>query len=387
MDLSQYSDEELEKIAAGEDLQQPSESLLSKLGQGYLNYAGGVFRGAGQALGDVGASAANLGLEKLGMPYRIPHPNLILPNPSLAGSLGQNLGSIGAQLALPLGIAGKVGKALTNAPKLAKVLGSVGSGALEGYLGNEDNREQAAALGAGLSGLGMAIPRALNYAKSFGSKSIAKDITNRMKILQKDYGNKFENLIQNASEEMPNAKLKPTLINRQLFKKGNFDKDLHALDKFNQNPSLENAHKAQSALGQIMSNANKKKGDLYRDISKGAKNAQDNILKQIQINLEKIKDKNYSEEYKNLRAGYGKEVGPYLKSKTISTYLKGDLAPRYVTKGLLNETKTMSKISKYHPKLRQREIMENLLKSGLLDKIAGAGAKGYGLYKLGKLIP
>lgn len=395
MDYSQYSDEELEKIAAGEDvpLISSSKGILSKLGHGYMNYAGGALRGIGQTIGDIGASALNYPIgaleNKLGHPLpHVPHPNLLHPNPnSLAESVGQSIGQLGAGIGIPLGFSTRIASILSKASPVAKTLAGASAGGIEGYLGNENNREIGASLGSILGTAGAGVPELLKYGKSFRSQSIAKDVAGRMENLKSDFGNKFNKLIENAADEIPNKNLKPVLVNRDLYKEGGYTKYLHALDKFNIKPDLQNAHKAQAELNKVANKSFHKEGDLYKDIALDAKKAKENILNQIQNALEKTSNPEYANEFKNLRQSYAKDLGPYLNSKAITSYKKGNLAPRYVANKLLGEEETLSKIGKFHPKLRQREILMNLMQSGLLSKLGAAGLGAMGLYNIGKLIP
>lgn len=354
------------------------EGIIKNLGRGLL-------RGAGQTLGDIGASVLNYPIEKLEsftgkqIPH-IPHPNLINQEPTgLAETIGQNVGQLGASFAIPFGAAGRVAKLLKSAPGLVRGLGAAGTGALEGYLGSEDNRKLGGVTGGLIGGAATAIPALVKAGKAYTSEGIAKDIIKRFNKLKKEYNVKYDTLLEKASEEAPTKKLKSTLVNRDLFIKGGFNKDLHALDKFNQNPTLENAHRAQSALGSIARESKAKGGDLNFDISKSANIARDNLKNQIIENLQKIKNKKYHEEYKQLSENYKKDVVPYLESPTITkltTKKPNKLHPRYAYKGLINEEETLSALGQHHPKLRQREILENVMKNTIVQNLLKYGALG-----------
>jgi len=357
---------------------QQNDGILKSFGKGLL-------RGAGQELGDIGASVLNYPIEKLeeytGKKYsHVPHPNLINQLPAgLSESLGQNIGQFGAGFAVPFGFAGKVAKVLKSAPGLIRGLGGAGAGALEGYLGNEDNRQLGGGIGGLVGGTATAIPALLKAAKTYTSSGIAKDITNRLNNLKKEYNVKYDTLLEKASQEVSAKKLKTTLVNRDLFIKGGFNKDLHALDKFNQNPTLENAHRAQSALGSISRESKIKGGDLYSDIMKSSNQARDNLKNQIQENLQKIKNKKYNEEYKKLGENYKKDVVPYLESPTITkltTKKPNKLHPRYAFRGLMNEEETLSSLGQHHPNLRQREILESVMKNRIVQNLLKYGALG-----------
>lgn len=275
-DYSKYSDEELEKIAGGN--QQPSNDeepgFLKSLGHGYLNYAGGALRGMGQAVGDLGASALNAPIS--GMEYlsghkipHIPHPNLINEHPSSFGeSLGQNLGQLTGGLALPGGagmkaaqLAGKGYQALRageQLPLIGRLLAGGAGGATEGALGNEENRTLGAELGGLAGAAGHAIPSAINFAKSMSSKNIAKHVTDEVKRLNEHFNERFTSPLVAGEEAGANKFLRPLAGDIDLLKqagetglKKGEKKLTYALQKYNENPSLQNAHNAQRDLGKI----------------------------------------------------------------------------------------------------------------------------------------
>ena len=371
----------------------PSEEMQAfiKTDEGIIKpFLRGTVKGAGQTLGDIIASTVNYPIEKLesytGKQYpHVPHPNLINQEPvSTAESIGQNIGEFGSAFAIPGGVSLRVAKALRAAPGLIRGFGSAGAGALEGYLGHEDNRQLGGVLGGVLGGTATAIPALLKAAKNYSSEGIAKDVINRFKNLKKEYNVKYDTLLSNASEELPIKKFKPVAIDKELLKKaGKTKKDLHAIDKFNQNPTLENAHWAKSELGKIENASRAEGGNLNIDVSKSVNKATENLKKQIQENLKKIKNKNYAEEYENLSKSFKNEVVPYMESKTIYNLTKKEnpLHPRYALKGFLREENTLSALGKHHPELRQREIIHNLLQNKLLMALLGSGlAGGAGAY-------
>jgi len=166
-DYSKLSDEELDELlhkSSNQEDHQAEPGLFKSALQGYGNYAKGFGKGAGQVLGDIGASVINwplAGIEKgtgHKMP-RVPHPHLLEGNPhSFAESIGRTAGGL-----LPMVIpgAGGVGAARLvgqGAPAIARLLAGAAGGALTGAAGSEGHRSEGALLG-GIGGdVGAGIP-------------------------------------------------------------------------------------------------------------------------------------------------------------------------------------------------------------------------------------
>jgi len=401
-DYSKYSDEQLEKIASGhqqENHQSDEPGLLKSLGQGYLNYAGGALRGMGQAAGDLGASALNAPIS--GMEYmtghnipHVPHPHLVNENPESFGeSLGQNLGQLTGTLALPGGagakaaqLAGRGYQALRageQLPLIARLLAGGAGGAAEGALGNEENRTRGAELGGVLGAAGHAIPAAINFAKSMSSKNIAKQISDTVSQIGEHFNKRFTENLKAGEEAGANNFLKKEKGKIDLFKKAGEHKLAYGIEKFNDNPTLTNAHKAQSDLNKIVSKYSKsKEGTLESDVYDEALKLKNRILKKISESFEKAGVKEQGQNYQQSRMDYAKEAGPYLNSPAIDALLGKNkrgvqtLRPKEFADKLLKEEEFLSQAGHKHPELLRREKY-NKLKKNPLAHGAALGAAGY----------
>lgn len=401
VDFSKYSDEELERIAGGNNQPQTQEEpgFFRKLGRGYLNYAGGALRGMGQAVGDLGASALNApisGIEYLSgqkIPH-VPHPHLINENPtSLGESVGQTLGQLTGGMALPGGaglkaaqLAGKGYSALRagkQIPLIGKLLAGGLGGAAEGALGNEDNRMMGAELGALLGGAGQGISSAVNAYRGIKSSNIAKQISDEMSRLGEHFNERFTGHLNAGEEAGANQFLKAERGAKiPLLKKAGEGKLAYGLEKFNQNPTLNNAHKAQSDLNKIVSKYSRsKEGSLEADVHAEALKLKNRLLQKISEAFEKSGAKEHGAGYQQARVDYATEAAPYLDSPTIKGLLGKNkrgaqtVRPSQFADKLLQEEDFMAQASHKHPELLQREKLNKLKKSHLASTLA-AGAAG-----------
>lgn len=413
-DFSKYSNEELLRIAQGaqQPQMQDEPSLLNRLGQGYLNYAGGALRGMGQSIGDLGASAINWpisGIEHLTgkeLPH-VPHPDLINKNPgSLSESIGQNIGQIFGGIGLPgtaglktAQLANKGYKALTagkELPFLGRALSGGAGGALEGALGNEENRGLGATIGGALGTAGYAVPAAFDFAKSIRSKNIAKNISDEVGRLGKYFNERFTTHLTEGEKAGANTFLKGEKGKINLFKKAGEGKLAYGLEEFNKNPTLATAHKAQSDLNRIVTKYSRsKEGSLESDVYDEALKLKNRLLKKISEAFEKSGAKEHGAAYQQSRVDYAKEAAPYLDSPTISGYLGKNrrgvrtIRPSKFADKLLEEEAFLAQAGKKHPDLLRREQFNKLKENRLAQGAAlGAGtlATGFLPYTISQLL-
>jgi hypothetical protein len=422
IDFSKYSNEELMKIAQGgsgggttasaPQQQEEEPGFFKKLGKGYLNYAGGALRGMGQAAGDLGASAINWpisGIEHLSghkLPH-VPHPDLINKNPgSLGESIGQTLGQITGGLALPGGagmkaaqLAGKGYQALRagkQLPLIGKLLAGGAGGALEGAAGNEENRGLGGALGSIAGTAGYALPAAYNFAKSLGSKSIAKNIQEEVGRLGQHFNERFTSHLQAGEEAGANKFLRGEKGNIKLLKKAGEGKLAYGLEKFNEAPTLTNAHKAQSDLNKIVSKYSRsKEGSLEADVHAEALKLKNRLLKKISESFEKAGVKEHGVGYQQSRVDYANEAAPYLDSPTINGLLGKNkrgvqtVRPKEFADKLLQEEEFLAQSGNKHPDLLRREKYNKIKKNKLAQGAAlgtGTLATGFLPYEIRKLL-
>lgn len=418
IDFSKYSDEELMKIAQGAQSQKPSAQAEEEPGflksalQGYGNYAKGVLKGGGQALGDLGASAINWpisGIEHLSgkkLPH-VPHPHLLdEESGSLGETIGRGVGQIGAGFALPGGAglkaaqyANKGYQALRSGkqlPLIGKLLAGGAGGALEGAAGNEENRGLGGLIGSVAGTAGYALPAAYNFAKSLGSKSIAKNIQEEVGRLGQHFNERFTSHLQAGEEAGANNFLKGEKGNIKLLKKAGEGKLAYGLEKFNEAPTLANAHKAQSDLNKIVSKYSRsKEGSLEADVHTEALKLKNRLLKKISESFEKAGVKEHGAGYQQSRVDYANQVAPYLDSPTVMGLMGKNkrgvqtVRPKEFADKLLGEEEFLAQAGNKHPDLLRREKYNKIKKNKLAQGAAlGAGtiATGFLPYEIRKLL-
>lgn len=371
---------------------QEEPGFFKRLGQGYLNYAGGALRGMGQAAGDLGASVINWpisGIERLTgaqIPH-VPHPDLINKNPgSLSESIGQSLGQLAGGLALPGGAGLKTAqlanrgyqaiRAGKQLPLAGKLLAGAAGGALEGAAGNEENRPLGAEIGALLGAGGYAVPAAIQSIRGLRSKNIAKGINDEMDRLQGHFNEQFNKSLIAGEEAGANKFLRPEKGNVKLIKKAGANnaregqKELtYALEKYNANPTLSNAHAAQRDLNKIIRmHSGSTEGTLSADAYKEALKLKNRLLQKISEAFEKSGTKEHGDIYHQARQDYATEMAPYLNTPTIRGLRQGSIREGKFAKAFLNESQKrtpeeafLSKKGTQHPSLMQRERLENIL--------------------------
>jgi hypothetical protein len=100
-----------------------------------------------------------------------------------------------------------------------------------------------------------------------------------------------------------------------------------ALDNYIADRSLANAQKAQSELGQLIRNYNKK--DSLTEAEKLAHNAAIKVQKNIKDNMFKdskgVVNTKLQDRYNKITESYGKNVIPYTKNKSIKEYKRKDI--------------------------------------------------------------
>jgi hypothetical protein len=405
-------------LLANNKRKEEEPGFLSNLGHGYLNFFKGLNKGVAQDIGDLGASVINApisGIEYLSghhIPH-VPHPHLTEHPESMGESFGQTLGQLFGTVALPGG-AGMKAAQLANKgyqslragqklPLIARLLAGGAGGAAEGALGNEENRVLGAELGGALGAAGHAVPSVINFAKSMSSKNIAKDISNTMQKLNENFNDRFTTHLIEGEKAGANDFLRPQRGNVSILKKAGEtgekkgEKGLtYALEKYNENPSLTNAHIAQRDLGKIERlHKGAPPGSLEDAAYKEALKLKNRLLQQISESFEKSGAKQHGLDYQKTRADYATEYVPYSESKAISDLLGKNkqrtqtLRPGKFADKLLQEEKFLSRSGKEHSGLMRREKVKSVLENPFANKaLAGAAIVGGGYlpYEIAKLL-
>jgi len=402
------------------DQSQESPGFLKSLGQGYLNYAGGALRGMGQAIGDLGASAINWpisGIEKLTGAHipHVPHPHLLNDNPgSLGESIGQNVGQFGAMLGLPGGAGVKAAqlanrgyqalRAGKQLPLIGKLLAGGAGGALEGAAGNEENRPLGAEIGGLLGGGVQAGKSMVDFYKSIKSKNISKQINKVMDKFHDELGNRFEYALTSGEQAGANKFLKPQSANIKLLKsagenipKENERKLTYALEQYNKNPTLTNAHHAQRDINKLVYKfSGAQKGTEEYAAHKEALKIKNNLLAKISEAFEKSGASKHGHDYAKTRVDYRNILGPYLDVPEIRALRRGDIRDTKFADAFLGKTgqkgpqeKFMKNVGEEHPGLVGRERTKKVLGNPITQKALGGAALiggAYLPYEIAKLL-
>jgi hypothetical protein len=401
MDYSKLSTKELKKLVEESENHHNTQNNSNE--PGYFrnglnaigNFGKGTLHGVGQSIGDLGASAINWpisGIEHFtgkNLPH-VPHPHLINENPeSLSENIGQLLGQIGGGFLLPGGAGLKAAqfankgyqaiRAGKELPLIGKLLAGAGGGAAEGALGNEQNRALGGAIGSIAGTAGYALPAAYNFAKSLSSKNIAKNIQEEVGRLGQHFNERFTSHLQAGEEAGANHFLSGERANIKLLKKAGEGKLAYGLEKYNEHPTLSNAHKAQSDLNKIVSKySHSKEGSLESDVYDEALKLKNRILQKISAGFEKAGVKEHGAGYQQSRIDYANEMAPYLESLSIKGLMGKNkrgiqtIRPKEFADKLLGEEEFLAQSGKKHPGLLRREKYNKIKK----NKFAQGAALG-----------
>jgi len=365
---------------------------LSKGIEAAANITYPIGLGAAQGIGDVSASIGNIALNPLsrliGKDIRLPHPQLEQNlEPNMRNKLLFGLGQLGAQIPAYLSGEGLIAKVLGQTG--ARTIGSkAATGTLSG-LGLGENKEGegrvlSGALG-GLTPIGLSV---LGKSTPLNSKMIAKDVLKGMESTEKHYNQEFNSIFNEAkNRNIAHVGIEIPKFNYSILKKGGSKDYLHSLNEFKKNPTLENAHNAQSDLGKYASSIGRPSNTLEREAKDEALNLSDKLRESMMNGFSRNKSSDLALKYNNARKGYKEEYIPYLNSKSIKALKSGDLRPSKFATKIANEEKFMSKIGQYrHPMIGYREKLLKVTKSKPFAMGIGFGAGELGLHELKKFI-
>lgn len=410
MDLSKYSDDELEKIVNGQNASSKSNDGPGLIGSpfyGDLPFTKSLKKGFLQGVGDLGASALNAPISAAEWAFNtklphVPHPHLINEHPSgLSESVGQTLGQLGSGFALPGGAAVKGAqyanklykgyKAGKELPLIGKLLAGTAGGAAEGGLGSEGNRMQGAGIGALLGAGAQGAQSAYNLFSGLKSKNIAKAISEEVGRLGEHFNERFTSHLAAGEEAGANKFLRPEKAKIPLLKKAGEGKLAYGIEKFNAEPTLTNAHKAQSDLNKIITKyARSKEGSLESDVYSEALRLKNRLLQKISQAFEQSGTKEHGAGYQQSRVDYAKEMAPYLESPAIQGLLGKNrrgvqtVRPSQFADKLLKEEEFLAQAGNKHPELLQRERVKSIAKHPA-SKLAGVALASYLPYEIRKL--
>lgn len=325
---------------------------------------GGGSLGVLQGVSDVGANIAQIPGDIFG--YKAPRPNLRGYGPeSNAGRIAENIGEFAGHLPLALAAPESLGSSLLS----KAAIGSLAGGA------SSENRGAGAAFGA----LGGALPSAFNLAKSSTSKNIAKKFAEDKADVKAQYAKQYGDLFKKAAEEGITTVTKPR-INISAIEDSGMPRQYKSLKQFLENPTLENAHWAQSGLG-----------GLERKLEKVSEGAgltppQNKALLEVKKAKQKIQDAMFAKHklgskpelaktYADLAAGYKAKVVPWNSAKGLEDFSRGELTAKDLINKLSNNKKFMAQLGNQYPQLKINRIADNpWVKSLILGTLGLEGA-------------
>lgn len=334
--------------------------------------------GAMEGVGSAGASAANLALDALnaykGSKYHLQSPGFRDKiQPGMTNDILYGAGKFGGEIAG----GGAAYKALGSVPKLgneasmlANLFRGAGAGAITGEEG-PGGRAGSAAIGGALSPISQLTNSAI-------ANRISRSAGNEINKSSKGF-EKFFDSVPSDEIVIPEGD-----IDLRTIRKAIPSKERAPLDEYLKDPTIKNAHKAQSILGaqerKVDSEIKKHGGSFSRTARINAyRGAKDSILKGIDKSLEKLPSKN--ESYQAERSNYKKNVVPYLEEE-INLYRNGEISANKMIKELEKNypwiKKTMA--GKEHGKsLKAKKFLDSLFNSRAIKQGAGIGLGALGL--------
>jgi hypothetical protein len=395
MDFSKMSTAELQQLIANSEHKEPEQkepehSLLDTVGQaaGKFNrfiegtrlpaFAGGLLQGAG----DIGASLGNLVMRPLGHP--IPHPNLSqYIDKSPLSRIAFGAGELGSNIPLYASGAGLIGRAGMTAE--AGLSGKLAEGLASGFLMGE-NKEGERGEGALM---GAAIPTgsaALKGLAKLKSSKIAENVLKGFKKAEGEASNQFGNVFSEADTKGI-THISRVPVNVNLLKKQGDRKFLHAFEEFHKNPTITNAHSAQSDLAKYANNIGRPQNTLERQAKEEALKASQDIREKMMQEFHATGNTGLALKYNNARKFYKNIVSPYLNSKSIKKLQSGELRPKNFANKIEQEEAFMSKIGQHeHPEIDYRRKLKKAIGNKAVQYGAGTALSGIGLYEIAKML-
>jgi hypothetical protein len=149
---------------------------------------------------------------------------------------------------------------------------------------------------------------------------------------------------------------------------------------FNQNPTLENAHKAKSDLLRLQRDLSKKtslntgENKHLTAISNAIDSLQSNMFKDYYGNL----NTELKNRYENIQRGYAQDVVPY-NNKYINQYKNNEISAKQLVQHLKNKSFAVKKGSEHPELLKQDKIKNALVAAGIGGGAISGGATLYDL--------
>jgi hypothetical protein len=366
---------------------------LGAVGSGITGFNKGVedlTHGVMQPLTESGLLSERVkrGSESVGREREAQYRQAKQQNPKSA-MVGNILGNIA--VSAPLALAGgtpAIGRLPGFLKYLQPILGGAATGGLMGgasYINPGQSRIKntltGAAIGGALGGGAQALMGGKELAGAFlkthPAEKFAGKFIGEMKGVQKQYANAYENFLTQAEKSGADKIGLPKINTKDIFEHA-AKSEKGYLKKFITDPTIRNAHKAQSDLGKLVSRLKQRKGlsGSETDTLQAAIKAQNKIRNSIDKSLTGKGQGLLAKEYKDLTAGYTKDVIPYRTSNAISKFDRKNplLTPEAFRKKLSNEESFKALVgAERHPEL---------YKLPKLGKIGSGLGVLYGINKL-----
>lgn len=215
--------------------------------------------------------------------------------------------------------------------------------------------------------------KAIKAAKGYSSENLAKKIVQSKEAVENVYSKKYNAFFEAAKESGADQVKIPKFKSKSLIKAAE-TKEANAIRKFLKDPTIENAHRAQSDLGKLYRSlkGTKKARSLNSDETAALRSALKS-KKLIKESIHKSLGKDLTSKYEEIGKGYKKEVVPY-NNKVIYDYLdEGYTDPDFI-KALNTNKRARKHIVPLHPEISVNQMVPKVLK-GL--GYGGAGAWGF----------
>lgn len=326
--------------------------------------------GALQGLADTGISAVNVPLELLGK-KPISHPDLqkYLPQDMLSKAAFTG-GEIGGSIPVTGGVYSSLGKLSPEVSGVKRLLENSVRGSITGGIVGDNlpgGRETGAITGAILPDINNLRPKVI-------SNNIIKNKKNVEDIYENAYNDFFDHAEDVGVEKVPIPNMDYSRVLNKTQSHYN-----ESLENYLKNPTLKNAHDAQSDLFKYLKD--KKSANLTTSQSKTynqALKARNQINSSIYHALDQYPESELNKTYSNLSKGFKRDVIPY-RDKNIIQYQSGKISGNKLIKRLLNNDEFMTKESSKYPELKLHELINNPIGKWIAGGSAGGIAAGLGL--------
>ena len=345
--------------------------------EGAGNFAAGAGLGAAEGLLGNVASVGNLAPDAINLiagtkipRMQAPDFSQYLPKDSMAASTGYEGGKVGGEL-IGGGAAFKAAKYIPKLGNEASMAQNAMRGAAAGFATGDElpyGRYEGATIGSVLA----------PGIKS-SDKQLANIIARQSDAVKSEASKKYYDLFKRAGNDL-SIPLSNENLDYDIIKRA-FTKDQRInVDKYFENPTLENAHKAQSDLGYKIRKLVKKDDALDYEKIDSLKNAREAIKNGMSKTIES-RIPGGSQELNKISQDYAIKYAPYLELKKLGAYKKGNATPKELLDNIKTEFRN-SEAGKQNTMLKAREKVDSLLGS----KVGGLASKGLGYAGAGTLM-